>query len=210
MAVCRSKPGGFILQFGLTVPSRADRRDQFLMRRPLQRHSDDRFFAAEQRGTVSFLNQKIIICDGGTNMRSRNQIVAGALIALTMAASSAAAGEGHNRNVSVMTIVEFGNAVQPVVIDQSSRINIARVIEIGAGTVDATIIQDGMKNITKIVQVGTTANALIEQDGLSNLVNVRQVGASTNALIAQTGNLNTGFVSQFGLRNWLAIFQFSR
>ena len=46
------------------------------------------------------------------------------------------------RNVSIETVVQFGANVQPVTIEESSRINIARVIQFGGtGTVDATIVQ---------------------------------------------------------------------
>jgi minor curlin subunit len=116
---------------------------------------------------------------------------------------------GRSRDVSVETIVEFGSNPQPVVIDQTSKVNIAKIIEIGQGTVDATVVQDGTKNITQIIQVGSTTNALVEQEGLSNAVYLRQVGNWTNALIAQTASLYNEVVNQFGRRNWLGIFQFA-
>ncbi|WP_245284053.1 curlin [Bradyrhizobium sp. Cp5.3] len=116
-----------------------------------------------------------------------------------------------NRNVSIETIVEFGNNVQPVTIEENSRINIARVIEIGGtGTVDATIVQNGVRNYVDVIQVGGTTNALIGQSGVSNTANITQIGNSTNALLLQIGDMNTGAVRQFGHFNWLAIFQFAR
>lgn len=144
-------------------------------------------------------------------MRRHDLLAAGMLLAVMIAASPAAARDRNGgRSISFETIVEFGSNPQPVVIDQTSRVNIARIIEIGPGTVDATVIQDGTRNITQIFQVGSTTNALVEQNGLSNAVYLRQYGGSANALIAQTGNLNTGVIGQFGMRNWLSIFQFSR
>jgi minor curlin subunit len=71
-----------------------------------------------------------------------------------------------NRNVSIETVVQFGNNVQPVTIEENSRINIARVIQIGAtGTVDATIVQNGTRNYANVIQVGGTTNAAIGQSG---------------------------------------------
>ena len=116
-----------------------------------------------------------------------------------------------NRNVSVETIVQFGNDVQPVTIEESSSINIARVIQIGGtGTVDATIIQNGTRNYANVTQMGGTTNAAIGQSGVSNIADITQVGNSTNALLLQVGDMNTGAVRQFGRFNWLAIFQFGR
>ncbi|MCS3730720.1 curlin [Bradyrhizobium betae] len=116
-----------------------------------------------------------------------------------------------NRNVSIETIVQFGDNVQPVTIEENSRINIARVIQIGGtGTVDATIIQTGTRNYVNVIQVGGTTNAAIGQSGVSNTADITQVGNSTNALLLQIGDMNTGAVRQFGRFNWLAIFQFGR
>ena len=114
-------------------------------------------------------------------------------------------------NVSVETVVQFGNEVQPVTIGENSRINIARVIQIGGtGTVDATIIQNGTRNYANVIQVGGTTNAIIGQSGVSNTADITQIGNSTNALLLQIGDMNTGAVRQFGRFNWLAIFQFGR
>jgi len=116
-----------------------------------------------------------------------------------------------NQNISIETIVQFGNDVQPVTIEENSRINIARVIQIGGtGTVDATIVQNGTRNYANVIQVGGTTNAAIGQSGLSNTADITQVGNSTNALLLQIGDMNTGAARQFGRFNWLAIFQFSR
>ena len=136
--------------------------------------------------------------------------------AVLSASSAASAGSevstrtfGHGK-VSVETVVEFGNNIQPVVIEQSSQINIARVIEIGTGQVDATIIQTGTTNYANILQVGSTTNAAIAQLGMTNNASVTQMGNVNNALMLQIGNLNTGGVRQFGHFNWAAIFQFGR
>ena len=114
--------------------------------------------------------------------------------------------------MSVSTpLSSFGNNVQPVVIDENSRINIARVIEIGGtGPVDATIIQNGTRNIVDVFQVGATTNALIGQSGVSNTADVTQIGNVTNSLMLQVGDMNSGAVRQFGHFNWSAIFQFGR
>ena len=138
-----------------------------------------------------------------------------ALLAAVSVASEASAGSVQrgvtNRNVSIETIVQFGNNVQPVTIEENSRINIARVIQIGGtGTVDATIIQNGTRNYANVIQVGGTTNAIIGQSGASNTAEITQIGNSTNALLLQIGDMNTGAVRQFGRFNWLAIFQFSR
>ncbi|MBR0974954.1 curlin [Bradyrhizobium japonicum] len=131
--------------------------------------------------------------------------------AVTEASAGSVQRSVTNRNVSIETVVEFGNNVQPVTIEQSSRINIARVIEIGGtGTVDATIVQNGTRNYANVIQMGGTTNALIGQSGTSNTAEITQIGNSTNALLLQVGDMNTGAVSQFGRFNWLAIFQFGR
>lgn len=153
-------------------------------------------------------------------MRSGRQMLrrvtaAAALLAAIGTATQAQAGSVQrsvtNRNVSIETIVQFGNDVQPVTIEENSRINIARVIQIGGtGTVDATIIQNGTRNYVNVIQVGGTTNAAVGQSGLSNIADITQVGNSTNALLLQIGDMNTGAVRQFGRFNWLAIFQFGR
>jgi minor curlin subunit len=115
------------------------------------------------------------------------------------------------RNVSIETVVQFGANVQPVTIEESSRINIARVIQFGGtGTVDATIVQNGTRNYANVIQVGGTTNAAVGQSGVSNTADITQIGNSTNALLLQIGDMNTGAVRQFGRFNWLAIFQFAR
>ncbi|UFW75873.1 curlin [Bradyrhizobium sp. WU425] len=138
-----------------------------------------------------------------------------ALLAAVSVAFEASAGSVQrgvtNRNVSIETIVQFGNDVQPVTIEENSSINIARVIQIGGtGTVDATIIQNGTRNYVDVIQVGGTTNLAIGQSGVSNIADITQVGNSTNALLLQIGDMNTGTVRQFGRFNWLSIFQFSR
>jgi minor curlin subunit len=149
-------------------------------------------------------------------MRGFVQVWAATALLAAMGVSPAASAgsfqrERSNGNVSIDTIVEFGNNVQPVVIDENSRINIARVIEIGGtGPVDATIIQNGTRNIVDVFQVGGTTNALIGQSGISNTANVTQIGNITNSLMLQVGDMNSGSVRQFGHFNWSAIFQFGR
>ncbi|WFU28503.1 curlin [Bradyrhizobium sp. CB1717] len=116
-----------------------------------------------------------------------------------------------DRNVRIDTVVQFGNDLQPVTIEEHSQINIARVIQFGGtGTVDAAIIQNGTSNYANVIQVGGTTNAAVGQSGLSNIADITQVGNSTNALLLQIGDMNTGAVRQFGRFNWLAIFQFGR
>lgn len=149
-------------------------------------------------------------------MRCGRHILAlAALLAAMCAAAEASAGSVQrgvtNSNVSIQTVVEFGNNVQPVTIEENSRINIARVIQIGGtGPVDATIVQNGTRNYANVIQVGGTTNASIGQSGVSNIADITQVGTSTNALLLQIGDMNTGAVRQSGRFNWLAIFQFAR
>lgn len=146
----------------------------------------------------------------------RQMLAVTTLLAAVSVATESRAGSIQrgvsNPNVSIQTIVEFGNNVQPVTIVENSKINIARVIEIGgaSSTVDATIVQNGITNIVNVIQVGGTTNALIGQSGVNNIASITQVGNSTNALLLQIGNMNTGTVRQFGHFNWAAIFQFGR
>ncbi|MDA9416226.1 curlin [Bradyrhizobium ottawaense] len=145
----------------------------------------------------------------------RHVLAVAAMLAAIGTATQASAGSIQrsvtNRNVSIETVVQFGDNVQPVTIEENSRINIARVIQIGGtGTVDATIIQSGTRNYANVIQVGGTTNAIIGQSGASNTAEITQIGNSTNALLLQIGDMNTGAVRQFGRFNWLAIFQFSR
>lgn len=147
--------------------------------------------------------------------RATQAWAATALLAAISVSPQASAGSFQsgrsNGKVSVMTIVEFGNNLQPVVINENSQINIARVIEIGGtGTIDATIIQNGSRNIANVFQVGGTTDALIEQFGISNTANVRQIGNVNNSLMLQVGDMNSGSVRQSGRANWSAIFQFGR
>ena len=142
-------------------------------------------------------------------------LVGASILAAIGTATQASAGSIQrsvtNRNVSIETVVQFGDNVQPVTIEENSRINIARVIQIGGtGTVEATIIQNGTRNNANVIQVGGTTNAIIGQSGASNTAEITQIGNSTNALLLQIGDMNTGAVRQFGRFNWLAIFQFSR
>ncbi|MDA9422107.1 MULTISPECIES: minor curlin subunit [Bradyrhizobium] len=145
----------------------------------------------------------------------RHVLVMMAALAAGSVATEASAGSVQrsvtNRNVSIETVVQFGDSVQPVTIEENSRINIARVIQIGGtGTADATIVQDGTRNYANVIQVGGTTNAVIGQSGVSNTAGITQIGNSTNALLLQIGDMNTGTVRQFGRFNWLAIFQFGR
>ncbi|MVT48948.1 curlin [Bradyrhizobium yuanmingense] len=145
----------------------------------------------------------------------RRALALAAMLAAVGATTPASAGTVQrsvtNRNVSIQTVVQFGDNVQPVTIEENSRINIARVIQIGGtGTVDATIIQNGTRNYANVIQVGGTTNAAIGQSGVSNTAEITQIGNSTNALLLQIGDMNTGAVRQFGRFNWLAIFQFGR
>jgi minor curlin subunit len=150
----------------------------------------------------------------GRQVLRRVLVIAASLaaIATTTQASAGSVQRGvTNRNVSIETIVQFGDNVQPVTIEENSRINIARVIQIGGtGTVDATIIQNGTRNYASVIQVGGTTNAAIGQSGVNNTADITQIGNSTNALLLQIGDMNTGAVRQFGRFNWLAIFQFAR
>ena len=140
--------------------------------------------------------------------------VAAALLAAVVSQEASAGSvqiERSNGRVSVETIIEFGNNLQPVVINEHSQVNIARVIEIGgAGPVDASITQTGTRNIVDVFQVGGTTNALIGQSGVSNTANVTQLGNSTNSLLLQIGTMNSGGITQFGRSNSSAIFQFGR
>lgn len=155
-------------------------------------------------------------CGGQVLRRALTHTLAlAALLAVVGPATQACAGSVQrsvtNRNVSIETVVQFGDNVQPVTIEENSRINIARVIQIGGtGTVDATVIQNGTRNYANVIQVGGTTNAVIGQSGLSNTADITQIGNSTNALLLQIGDMNSGAVRQFGRFNWLAIFQFSR
>lgn len=145
----------------------------------------------------------------------KHALALAAVLAVVGTATQACAGSVQrsvtNRNVSIETVVQFGDNVQPVTIEENSRINIARVIQIGGtGTVDATIIQNGTRNYANVIQVGGTTNAAVGQSGLSNTADITQIGNSTNALLLQIGDMNSGAVRQFGRFNWLATFQFSR
>ncbi|MCP3389044.1 curlin [Bradyrhizobium sp. CCGB12] len=138
-------------------------------------------------------------------------VLIGAVGAATQASAGSVQRSVTNRNVSIETVVQFGDNVQPVTIEENSRINIARVIQIGGtGTVDATIIQNGTRNYANVTQVGGPTNAAIGQSGVSNIAEITQIGNSTNALLLQIGDMNTGAVRQFGRFNWLVIFQFGR
>ena len=145
----------------------------------------------------------------------RHTLALAVLLTAVGTATQASAGSVQHSvtkgKVSIETVVQFGDNVQPVTIEENSPINIARVIQIGGtGTVDATIIQNGTRNYANVIQVGGTTNAVIGQSGVSNIAEITQIGNSTNTLLLQIGDMNSGAVRQFGRFNWLAIFQFSR
>jgi len=136
------------------------------------------------------------------NMKWHILIAAAGIFATVFAGPSASAAQVQTRKVSVSTIVEFGNTVQPALIDQSNQINIARIVQFGGGgTADAAIVQDGMRNDARVFQIGDTTNSLISQLGENNTAYVRQIGHSTNSLIRQVGDLNTAGIRQFGEGN---------
>lgn len=133
----------------------------------------------------------------------RATVWAATLLAAIAAPSVAHAGSFsksfNNGIVDFMAIFEFGNTIQPVIIDQNDPINIAGVFEFGdTGSVDSTIIQTGTRNVADVFQVGNTTNSIIDQSGLSNTAHVTQIGNVTNLLIAQFKDMNAGFGSQYG------------
>lgn len=135
-------------------------------------------------------------------MNYRAMVRAVALLA-AMSMTSTASATSFTRSfndglVDIMTVFEFGDTIQPVFIDQTDPINIARVFEFsGSGTAQSTIIQSGTRNIADVFQVGTTTSSVISQSGPSNIADVTQIGNVTNSLIAQF-DMNAGSVSQFG------------
>lgn len=136
-------------------------------------------------------------------MSHRATIWAATLLAAIAAPSVAQAGSitrsFNNGIVDFMAIFEFGDAVQPVVINQNDPINIAGVFEFGdTGPVDSTIIQTGTRNVADVFQVGDTTNSIIGQFGPSNTAHVTQIGNVTNSLIAQFEDMNAGFAGQYG------------
>lgn len=136
-------------------------------------------------------------------MGFRATVWAATLLAAIAAPSAAHAGSFsksfNNGIVDFMAIFEFGDTVQPVVIDQNDPINIADVFEFGdTGSVDSTIIQTGTRNVADVFQVGDTTRSIIGQSGLSNTAHVAQIGNVTNSLIAQFEDMNAGFGSRYG------------
>lgn len=126
------------------------------------------------------------------------QFWAAALVAW-MIVTSPASAQSRRTSVSIETIIEVGNVLQPVVINQYGDINIATVIEIGgSGTVDVGIGQTGTRNYANVFQVGDTTRAAIGQSGVVNVASVMQFGSSNSSWVAQRGILNTGTISQFG------------
>jgi minor curlin subunit len=113
-----------------------------------------------------------------------------------LAASSAASAQ------SVEVVNQFGPQVQPVMINQSSQLNVAAVLQVtGSGAPTATIVQTGTTNVTGILQFGLSSSTAIGQSGVVNIANIGQVGRTTSSLLTQTGNLNTGAITQFGISN---------
>jgi minor curlin subunit len=126
-----------------------------------------------------------------------------ALFAALSISSSASAGSswgaGSGESITIVTVIEVGNNVNPVNIDENSQINIARVIEIGGtGPVDATIVQNGIDNYASVFQVGSSTNSVIEQFGVNNTSSVTQGGNNNNAGLLQVGTMNSGSTRQFG------------
>jgi len=137
--------------------------------------------------------------------------LAGAISTSTAASAGSFYSGVSNSTISFETVVEFGNNLKPVVVEESSQINIARVIQIGVtGPVDATVIQTGASNYANVMQVGSTTRVAIAQLGASNTAGITQIGSVTDTLLVQVGDMNRGTVSQFGRSNWASIFPFGR
>jgi minor curlin subunit len=124
--------------------------------------------------------------------------------AVALALCSVGAGSAGAQTADIKTIVSVGGP--PVVLNQTSQLNMAGVFMIG-GSTSATVTQNGTNNATGVLQFGGTNSASIGQAGSNNLAFVGQVGQSTSSLISQLGTMNAGTVAQFGTVNHSTIVQ---
>jgi minor curlin subunit len=105
-----------------------------------------------------------------------------------LAASSAASALDLNiqtvtQGLNSQVVVEVGNQVQPVTINQSSPVNVTTVVQVSSGSTSATTTQTGTTNVTGIRQFGTSNSATIGQFGAMNTAVIGQVGSLLNSSV---------------------------
>ena len=113
--------------------------------------------------------------------------------AAMLALCSAGAGSAGAQTADIKTIVSLGGP--PVVLNQSSQLNMAGVFMIG-GSTSATVTQNGTNNATGILQFGGTTSASIGQAGVNNVAFVGQAGQSTSSFLSQFGAFNSATIVQ--------------
>lgn len=102
-------------------------------------------------------------------------------------------GSAGAQTADIKTIVSLGGP--PVVLNQSSQLNMAGVFMIG-GSTSATVTQNGTNNATGILQFGGTTSASVGQAGVNNVAFVGQAGQSTSSFLSQFGAFNSATVVQ--------------
>jgi minor curlin subunit len=101
------------------------------------------------------------------------------------------AGSAGAQTADIKTIVSLGGP--PVVLNQSSQLNMAGVFMIG-GSTSATVTQNGTNNATGILQFGGTTSASVGQAGVNNVAFVGQAGQSTSSFLSQFGAFNSATI----------------
>jgi hypothetical protein len=131
----------------------------------------------------------------------RKSIIAamlGAMLALPVAASPAAAGGGFSIQLSptgeTADLVRMGLGVYSMI---EGRKNNGKIRQDGRGN-GAAIAQGGRGNYGFIDQDGDGHSAVLDQRGRGNAFGVIQSGKRTNAHVVQRGNGGVGLLFQHG------------
>jgi minor curlin subunit len=118
-------------------------------------------------------------------------VVATAVLVSCFAANGPARAQGAD----IKTIVSVNGP--PVVVNQSSSLNMVGIFQIG-GSTSATVTQNGSNNATGVLQFGGTNSTSIGQNGALNIASVGQVGAGNAGAVSQFGGLNLSSITQIG------------
>jgi minor curlin subunit len=134
-------------------------------------------------------------------MNKHLPVVATAVLVSGLVANGPVRAQGAD----IKTIVSVNGP--PVVVNQSSPLNMVGVFQIGGNT-SATVTQNGSNNATGVLQFGGTTSSSVGQAGMNNFAFVGQAGQSATSLVSQLGTMNnTGAIAQFGAINSSTVIQ---
>ena len=122
-------------------------------------------------------------------MNKHLPVVATAVLVSCFAANGPVRAQGAD----IKTIVSVNGP--PVVVNQSSPLNMVGIFQIGGNT-SATVTQNGSNNATGVLQFGGTTSSSVGQAGVNNVAFVGQAGQSTSSFLSQFGAFNSATIVQ--------------